>query len=85
MQFNSPFVVDIVAKYHLLGVRCEYLDKFEGLYNRSRSIFEFAKNPSPDSYARFRKQCEESPELSNNNEVYRAREIAFHFMARFYL
>jgi hypothetical protein len=85
VQYNSPYVVDLITRYHNLGVRNDYLDKFEGLFNRSRMILEFAKNPTPDNYARFRKVCEDSPELNHNNETYRARETAFHLLARHYL
>ena len=85
INYTSPFVEDLLVRYSFLGIRNEYMDRFEGLVTRSRLIFDFAKKPHPDNYARFRKYCEDSPELDNNNDAYRAREATFFTLARVYL
>jgi hypothetical protein len=54
-------VGEIVGKYRSLGIRNEYLDKFEGIFLKNRTILEFCKFPMPDTYADFRKLCENSP------------------------
>ena len=47
MLYNSPYVLDLVTQYHSVGVRNEYLDKFERLFNTARIVYDFAKEPLP--------------------------------------
>lgn len=66
-------------------MRTELLDRFEMLYQKNKNIMETARKLTTETYGNFRYICEDSHDLSHNNEIYRAREDAFNKMTEVYL
>ena len=82
--FCNPYSMEIIQKYRSLGVRSEYMDRFEFISNKNKEIVQLGNFVNVDNYKQFSLCCEEAAELVKNNEVYRLRETAFHKMAAIY-
>lgn len=81
VQYQNPYLIKLVEKYRSNGIRSNYLESIDKLYNDNVRINDMAKVLKEEDYKNFIDLCDSHVPFQKNDEVYQLRERLFFEMA----